>query len=178
VNLSTLRRRLQTEVVHLLPPFFASKTRTEVFRRLGVVIGEETLIHGELRVTPGCELSLLRIGKCGSITGPLFVDIGAEVTIGDGVCIGHHVFIYTHSHPVGTAAQRCSPVLTCDPVSVGDGTWVASHVVLLPGARIGKGCVVAAGSIVTRSTPPTDDVFLSGNPARILGPVKALAVVG
>lgn len=178
MNLSTLRRRLQTEIIHLLPPFFVPHTRTEIFRRLGVAIGDDTLIHGELRVTPGCELSLLRIGKSASVTGPLFIDLGAEVALGDGVCIGHHVFIYTRSHPLGTAAQRCSPVVTCDPVSVGDGTWVASHVVILPGARVGKGCVVSAGSVVTRSTPSDDDVFLSGNPARILGPVKALAVVG
>jgi maltose O-acetyltransferase len=183
VSLASWRRRLKATIARRLPPFVMPEARTEVLRRLGVVIGEGSIIYGELHVVPQGALSLLRFGRDCSVTGPLYVQVGdeengSEVSIGNGVCMGHFISIYTHSHAVGPAEKRCAAELTCDPVTIGDGTWIASHVVILPGTRIGKGCIVGAGSVVNRSMPCKDDVFISGNPARVVGPVRALAAVG
>jgi acetyltransferase-like isoleucine patch superfamily enzyme len=44
----------------------------------------------------------------------------------------------------------------------------------MPGVRIGDRCVVAAGSVVTRSVP--DGSVVGGNPAKLIGTYEALGV--
>jgi acetyltransferase-like isoleucine patch superfamily enzyme len=57
------------------------------------------------------------------------------------------------------------------PVIIGDGVWLGSNVLVLPGVTIGKGSVVAAGSVVSRDIP--SGVLAAGNPAKI---IKKLSV--
>jgi maltose O-acetyltransferase len=52
------------------------------------------------------------------------------------------------------------------PVVIGDGTWVGTRAIVLPGVTIGSRAVVAAGSVVTRDVP--DEVLVAGNPARVV----------
>jgi len=49
---------------------------------------------------------------------------------------------------------------------VGDGAWIATRAVVLPGVTIGEGAVVAAGAVVTRSVAP--HTMVGGVPARVL----------
>ena len=51
-------------------------------------------------------------------------------------------------------------------VHVGEGTWVGGQVVILPNVRIGKGCIVAAGSVVNTDMP--DYSIYAGVPARLI----------
>jgi serine acetyltransferase len=51
-------------------------------------------------------------------------------------------------------------------VVIGDGTWVGTRAIVLPGVTIGSRAVVAAGSVVTRDVP--DEVLVAGNPARVV----------
>lgn len=51
-------------------------------------------------------------------------------------------------------------------VVVEDGVWIGANAIILPGVRIGRGSVVAAGSVVTRDVPPM--VLAGGNPAKII----------
>lgn len=49
---------------------------------------------------------------------------------------------------------------------IGEDCFIGGRSLVLPGVRIGDGCVVGAGSVVTRSVPPR--CVVAGNPARIL----------
>jgi acetyltransferase-like isoleucine patch superfamily enzyme len=51
-------------------------------------------------------------------------------------------------------------------VNIGDGAWLAARVTVLPGAQIGAGAVIAAGSVVSGHIP--DGAVAGGIPARIL----------
>ncbi|MFE8729811.1 DapH/DapD/GlmU-related protein, partial [Aeromonas hydrophila] len=51
------------------------------------------------------------------------------------------------------------------PISIGDGCWIGADVLIIGGVTIGKGVVVAAGSVVTRDIP--DNVLVAGVPAVI-----------
>jgi acetyltransferase-like isoleucine patch superfamily enzyme len=51
------------------------------------------------------------------------------------------------------------------PIVIEDDVWIGTHAVILPGVRIGRGAVVAAGAIVTRDVPA--GVIVAGVPARI-----------
>ena len=51
-------------------------------------------------------------------------------------------------------------------IQLEDDCWIASHAVILSGVTIGRGSVVAAGSIVTKDVPPYSVV--GGNPAKLI----------
>lgn len=40
------------------------------------------------------------------------------------------------------------------PIFIEDDCWIGANVTVLPGVRIGKGCTIGAGSIVTKDIPP------------------------
>ncbi len=86
-----------------------------------------------------------------------FVFIPDGVTIGNRVFIGPHVCFTNDKHPP-SHGKGWSETLVEDDVSIGAGA------VILPGITLGKGCIVGAGSIVTKSVLP--GVTVVGNPAR------------
>ena len=48
-----------------------------------------------------------------------------------------------------------------------DHVWIGTRATVLPGVRIGRGAVVAAGAVVTRDVAPLD--IVAGVPARPVG---------
>jgi acetyltransferase-like isoleucine patch superfamily enzyme len=52
------------------------------------------------------------------------------------------------------------------PTRIGANCFIGGCSLILPGVEIGDGCVVGAGSVVTKSVPPGSVV--AGNPAKIL----------
>lgn len=52
------------------------------------------------------------------------------------------------------------------PVYIGNDVWIGSRVTILPEVKIGNGCVIGAGAIVTKDVP--DYAIVGGNPARVI----------
>lgn len=96
------------------------------------------------------------------------------VVFGENVFVGPNCTFATPVHPM-TPEER-NPylnekgVMTCreyaKPITVGDSCWIASNVVVCAGVTIGEGCVIGAGSVVTRDIPP--HCFAAGNPCRVI----------
>jgi hypothetical protein len=51
---------------------------------------------------------------------------------------------------------------------IGKNCFIGGRAIVLPGIEIGDGCVIGAGSVVTKSVPP--NCIVAGNPARIIRP--------
>jgi acetyltransferase-like isoleucine patch superfamily enzyme len=49
---------------------------------------------------------------------------------------------------------------------IGDNCQIGARAIICPGVRIGNGCVIAVGSVVTSNVP--DGCLVMGNPARIV----------
>lgn len=151
-----------------LPQLSGNYLRTSLWRAAGLRIGDRARIMGPLFITStsGADWrKLVRFGADTFITGPLRIDAGAEVLVGDRVHIGHDVFLVTVDHEIGASAERCGASLT-SPIVIGDGAWLSSRCVVLPGVTIGAGSIVAAGAVVTHDVPP--DTLVGGVPARVL----------
>jgi acetyltransferase-like isoleucine patch superfamily enzyme len=107
----------------------------------------------------------LRIGKNTGIAAYCQFHAGAGIHIGCDVLIGPNVMIWSQSHVYddGTKLIR-SQGWKRQPVAIEDDVWVGAGAIILPGVRLARGSVVAAGAVVTESTEPYSVV--AGVPAR------------
>ena len=87
----------------------------------------------------------------------------AKVTFGDHVMVGPNCGFYTACHPI---EQRREGVEFARPITVGNDVWFGGSCTVLPGVTIGDGCVIGAGSVVTRDIPA--NTVAAGNPCRVL----------
>lgn len=87
----------------------------------------------------------------------------APITIGNDVFIGPNLEAYTAQHPL-VAAERNLGVERALPITIEDDCWLGGDVKIMPGVTIGRGCVIGAGSIVTRDIPA--GMLAVGNPCR------------
>jgi maltose O-acetyltransferase len=96
--------------------------------------------------------------------GAVILD-GAAVGIGDDVQIGPSVKLLTPTHALDHDARRRG-VENVAPVTIGDGAWLATGVIVCPGVTIGENTVVGAGSVVTKDLPAGH--LCLGNPCRVI----------
>lgn len=91
------------------------------------------------------------------------LDGRAPLTIGNHVNIGGRSQFFTGTHVVD------SPDFAAEflPVTIEDHVWIAVSAIVLPGVTIGRGAVVAAGSVVTTDLEPMG--IYAGVPARKIG---------
>ncbi|WP_209548119.1 acyltransferase [Exiguobacterium sp. s128] len=85
------------------------------------------------------------------------------ITLGERCYIGMNVNFCTISHELGDSSQRAGKN-TYEPITVGNGTWIGANSIILPGVEIAEGCVIAAGSVVTKDCEANS--LYAGNPAR------------
>lgn len=123
---------------------------------------------------PGSEINIgSNVGMSGSV-----ICAAQSVRIGDRVMLGANTTITdTDSHPINPKERQAShygldPRLADQatkvaPVIIADDVFVGMHAMILRGVTIGKGAVVAAGSVVTKDVPP--GAIAAGVPARVVG---------
>lgn len=100
-----------------------------------------------------------------SIGSEVVIDHGIGVVIGETAKIGNNVFMY-HNVTLGSSGANNGnrhPVIE-DDVLLGANCTVLGNVI------IGKGSVIAAGSMVSKPVPT--NILVAGNPAKEIGPAK------
>lgn len=93
----------------------------------------------------------------------------AEVKFGRNVLIGPGCGFFTAGHPLD-ADTRNKGLEFAKPIRVGDDVWFGGNVTVCPGVTIEDGCVVAAGSVVTKDMPTHS--LVAGNPAKVKRSLK------
>lgn len=137
----------------------------------------------------GKPLQHVRIGSTTTITGEEglelnhhtyighynFIDAAQGVYLGEGCQITTHVCILTHSshHAIRLYGREYVNVPAGEkiayraaPVSIGAYTFIGPHTVVMPGSRIGKGCIIGAFSYVDGDFP--DFSVIAGQPAKVI----------
>ena len=87
----------------------------------------------------------------------------AAIHIGNNVFFGPHVTLTTANHPLDPDLRR-KGLQYVKEIVIEDDVWIGAQSVVLPGVRIGRGSVIAAGSIVTKDIPA--NVVAMGIPCR------------
>lgn len=145
--------------------------RAEILSSLLGEMGSGTFFQGPITFHYGTHT---KVGKNCFFNFNLTVQDDADVTIGDRCNFGPNVTIVTPHHPMiakereylldeaGNRVRLC----WAKPVVIGNDCWFGANVVVCPGVTIGDGCVIGAGSVVTRDVPANR--FAAGNPARVI----------
>ena len=103
--------------------------------------------------------------------GSVFYCTEASLTIGKKVVFGPRPTIITGDHRIDVVGRYIGDNVeklpeNDAPVVIEDDVWCGANVTILKGVTIGRGSVIAAGAVVTRSIPPYS--IAGGVPAKIL----------
>ena len=138
----------------------------DILREFGATIEGHAIIHGPLVVHNAAQSYVnLTIGRNAHIGRLVFLDLTAPLLIEENAVVAMGVTILTHEdvgeRPLGDRYPR-----RVTPTRIGAGSYVGANATVLCGCEIGRGAVVAAGSVVTRSVG--EETVVGGVPARPL----------
>lgn len=94
-------------------------------------------------------------GRCVGINSGSYINALGGITFGDFVLIGSNVTISAGVHPIdGPGSEIYERPCIPKEIVIEDGVWIGAGAVIMPGVRLGKGSVVGANAVVTKSTEP------------------------
>lgn len=134
--------------------------RKFIYRLSGLKIGKGSVIHMWANFFDPTGIS---IGDDTIIGDHAFLDGRDKLSIGNHVDIASFVMIYNSEHDLGSEDFKAR----VEPVSIEDYVFIGPRAIILPGVKIGKGAVVAAGAVVARDVP--EFTIVGGVPAKVIG---------
>ena len=88
------------------------------------------------------------------------------LVIGNRALVGPYSMIHTANHNMDPERPLLEQGWREQPVTIGADCWIGMGVCILPGASLGDGCVIGAGSVVADEIPSY--TVAVGNPARVV----------
>ena len=131
--------------------------RRFVYKIAGVKMGKGSTIHMWCNFFYPAGIS---IGEDTIIGNNAFLDGREKLEIGNHVDIAAQVLIYNSQHDIDTVDFSAKH----GEVVIEDYVFIGPRSIILPGVRIGKGAVVAAGAVVTKDVEPF--TVVGGIPAK------------
>lgn len=130
-------------------------------------IGARTMIDAFVKIKPAGGSGELVIGADCAINSGTVIYTGNGIRIGDAVLIAANCTLAPTNHQFSDATKRIRDQgfqPSRGGIVIGDDVWLGANVVVLDGAVIGQGCVVAAGAVV-RGELASYSVY-AGSPAK------------
>lgn len=93
-------------------------------------------------------------------------NISGEIRIGKKTMIASGCKFIDHNHGMDLSEPMNSQKQTTEPILVGEEVWFGVNVIVLKGVKIGKGAIIAAGSVVTKNIG--DYEIFGGVPAKYI----------
>lgn len=152
--------------------------KEEIFRNKNNLAWREKNKHNRVTCANIFPLKLVKIGR--ESYGPIYVESfgakGEELDIGNYVSIAKGVkFILGGGHNVDTLTtypvknnifNQGIEAISKGKIVVEDDVWIGTNTLVLSGVKIGKGAIVAAGSVVVKDIPPY--AVVGGAPAKVI----------
>jgi FkbH-like protein len=133
-----------------------------------IAVGSDLVLNStfspvELVAHPG---GTVELGDRVAINYGTAISARSLVRLGNRVSLGPYCILCDSD-----SADENGSVAPSSSIEIEDDVWLAGRVTVLPGARVGAGSVVTAGSVVSGQIPP--GVVAGGNPARVLRRVSS-----
>jgi acetyltransferase-like isoleucine patch superfamily enzyme len=102
---------------------------------------------------------------------PILMAAESKIHIGSHVMFGPEVVIVAGNHNTSEIGRFMSDVKNKRPeddldVVIEDDVWIGARAVILRGVKVGRGAIIAAGAVVTKSVPQYS--IVAGNPAKLV----------
>lgn len=127
------------------------------YRLAGMKIGRGSSLSTELRFY---DPSNIEIGEDTIIGYRCFLDGRDNLKIGNHVDIASEAMVYNSEHDISAPDFKA----VNGPVEIEDYVFIGPRVIVLPGVKVGKGAVVAAGAVVVDDVEPF--AVVGGVPAK------------
>ena len=142
-----------------------------------ISLGEGCRVAGRIsisgRTAPGIA-PMLTVGDNVDLGWDSNIAVGRNIEIGNNVRLATGVYLLGYpGHPLDAEARAAGAMDTDDQVGdivLEDDVWLGSRATVMAGVHIGRGTIVAAGSIVTKDLPPF--VLAAGIPAVVKRKLK------
>jgi acetyltransferase-like isoleucine patch superfamily enzyme len=109
----------------------------------------------------------IKIGNNSAVGAQSYLGGQGGIEIGNDVIMGPNVNIFSENHNYSNSEVIIRKQgETRKSVKINDNCWIGAGSIILGGAEIGEGCVIAAGSVVTKSFPSNS--IIGGVPAKII----------
>ncbi len=161
---NTVAREFFVFLLHLVGHFPSHHVRRFVYRLAGMTIREGSTLHEGARFY---NPSNIVIGKDTIIGEYAVLDGREKLVIGDHVDIASEVMIYNSQHDIHSDDFHA----ISERVVIDDYVFIGPRAIILPGVTLGKGSVVGAGAVVTKSVEPY--AIVGGVPAKVIGERKS-----
>ena len=133
--------------------------RLFVLRFYGARIGLRAFVHQRARISHPWNLTM---GDGACLGDGAHAYCLAPITLGTDTTVAQEAYLCTASHDFTTPSYS----LVTASIVLGQDSFVGARAFLLPGVTIGRGAIVGACSVVTRSVE--DSTTVAGNPARVI----------
>src|SRR5262249_3491229 len=135
--------------------------RRFILRCFGARVGEGCPIYGRAIIWAPWNL---RLGKMVAIADGVEIYNPSLIEVGDYTVISQGAYLCGASHDY----TRWSFPFISEPIIIGKHAWIAARAIIHMGVKIGEGCVIAAGSVVTKDMPAF--TVCGGVPCRVIKP--------
>jgi len=106
----------------------------------------------------------VRFGHNVFLNRGVYVVAPEKVVFGNHVLVGPYVIINSGNHRYNDSSRLIREQgHKLAPIQIEDDVWIGAHAVIMPGVRLGRGCVIAASAVVTKSVEP--NTVVAGIPA-------------
>lgn len=113
-------------------------------------IGDNVSIHPDVYILNESKLS---IGNNVSVHPMCYIDAVGGVIIENDASIAHRCSIISFNHRYDDLNTNIKEQpIEADPIFIGSNVWIGANCCILSGVRIESGCVVGAGTVMTKST--------------------------
>ena len=128
-----------------------------------VQVGRNAVIGVPIKIARGREIQIGNNFFCG-----YGCHLGAPMIIEDNVMFAPNVAVVGGDHKIDNCSININQSGRDEfkTVKISEGAWVGYGATILHGVEIGRGAVVAAGSVITNDVP--DFGIVAGNPAKLI----------
>lgn len=142
---SKVKRLYHAILTRIAKIIISYKVRIAIYKHLGMTIGNDVYIAQGLEIVDQTLSNL--------------------VVLGNRVTIAPRVTLVLSASPNNSKLKHIYP-RKLGRITIEDDAWIGTGAIILPGVRIGKMSIVAAGAVVTDDVPPL--TVVGGIPAKVI----------